>query len=108
MRRYYLALNNFFLLMLAGVAAAVPQLAFANDTQIGTTFCTIYKWMTGNTGRGLATICIITLGIVMMTTADRKMRSAIKVPAAIAVIFGATSIVGVLMGAVGGSGTVCP
>src|SRR5262245_7003489 len=79
----------------AALLLLVPELAYATDTPIGDMFCSMVKIATGNAGKGVCTICVITLGILQLR-GDRKLRSSILVPAAICVVFTAASIVSLL------------
>ncbi|NBX03232.1 MAG: hypothetical protein EBR02_04060 [Alphaproteobacteria bacterium] len=51
---------HFFLFVLFAV---VPEAALATDTPIGNVLCTVTGWFTGNTGKGLATIAVVIIGI---------------------------------------------
>lgn len=44
----------------------LPEASFAVDTAIGDMMCTVSGWMLGNTGKGLATLGMIMLGILAL------------------------------------------
>ena len=82
------------------VVAMVPQLALAGDT-IGNVLCNVVEWFNGPVGQGIATLAIIVIGIgALMGKVSWGM--AIIVGIGVAVIFGASAIVGEL--GAGGSG----
>ncbi len=81
------------LVLFAAVVVMLPDLAFADtDTTIGNTLCKVVGWFTGNTGKGIATIAIIVIGIgALMGKVSWGM--AIIVGIGVALIFGAASLV---------------
>lgn len=93
-----------FLMLLAAVAIMIPDLAFAtgSDTVIGTAFCNVISWFNGTTGKGIATIAIIVIGVgALMGKVSWGM--AIIVGIGVALIFGAASLVN----SIGGQGNDC-
>ncbi len=85
------------LVMLSAVVAMMPDMAFAtaataSDTVIGNMMCSVVGWFLGNTGKGLATIAIIVIGIgALMGKVSWGM--AIIVGLGISLIFGASALV---------------
>ncbi len=80
------------LVLFAAVVVMLPDLAFAADTTVGNTLCKVVGWFTGNTGKGIATIAIIVIGIgALMGKVSWGM--AIIVGVGVALIFGAASLV---------------
>lgn len=92
------------LMLFIAVTIAMPDLAFADvksdassDTVIATVFCNIIKWFTGTTGKGIATIAVIIIGIgALMGKVSWGM--AIIVGIGVALIFGAASLVNSIAG----------
>jgi type IV secretion system protein VirB2 len=93
------------LMLLAAVAIMLPDLAFAEtgvsvatgDTVIAAAFCNVIGWFTGTTGKGIATIAIIVIGVgALMGKVSWGM--AIIVGIGIALIFGAASLVNNIAG----------
>ena len=81
------------MLMLGAAAIMMPDYAFADgDTPIGNILCTVVGWFTGNTGKGLATIAVLIIGIGALL-GKVSWGMAIIVGVGIAVAFGAASIV---------------
>lgn len=79
--------------MLSAVAVMVPDLALATDnTPMGYVLCTVVKWFTGNTGKGLATIAITVIGIGALL-GKVSWGMAIIVGIGVAIVFGAAGIV---------------
>ncbi len=91
-----------FLVMLSAIVVMLPDLAFAQapvatETVIGNMMCTVVGWFLGNTGKGLATIAIIVIGIgALMGKVSWGM--AIIVGLGISIIFGASALVNSLAG----------
>lgn len=87
------------LLLLTPYAAlsAVPN-------AVDTTFCNIIKAMSGSTGKALETLCVIILGI-MMLTGKLSMKATMFEIVGAGLVVGAGSVV-VALGA--GSGAICP
>lgn len=80
------------LTLLCAVAIMVPDMSYAEDTVIGNTLCKVVGWFTGNTGKGIATIAIIVIGVgALMGKVSWGM--AIIVGIGVAIIFGASSLV---------------
>jgi type IV secretory pathway VirB2 component (pilin) len=99
------------LMLFAAVVIMIPDLAFAtpaleaNDTVIGSSLCKVVGWFTGNTGKGIATIAIIVIGVgALMGKVSWGM--AIIVGIGVALIFGAGSMVSSI-GTGGGSTEAC-
>lgn len=84
----------------------LPEMALAGgtlDNPMGNVLCKIVRWLTGTTGRALATIAIVIIGIgALMGKVSWGM--AIIVAMGIAIVFGASTIV-TLLG--GGSTDAC-
>lgn len=97
--------NTTWRLMLGFLACAVfmmPELAMA-QTPMGETLCRIVAWFTGTTGRALATLAIIIIGVgALMGKVSWGM--AIIVALGVAVVFGADQIMQLLGGGSGGCG----
>jgi type IV secretory pathway VirB2 component (pilin) len=96
----FLALTLFVAVMV------VPEMAFAGGGgdagAITETLCTLVTWMTGTTGRAVATLAIIIIGVgALMGKVSWGM--AIIVALGVAIIFGAPALVGML----GGQGGTC-
>ncbi len=47
----------------AGVITMIPEVATANDDPLSDPLCTIAEWFSGGTGKAIATVAIIFLGI---------------------------------------------
>ena len=91
------------LMMFAAVLITMPDLAFADatpsntDNPIGTVFCNAVNWFTGTTGKGIATIAIIVIGVgALMGKVSWGM--AIIVGIGVALIFGSASMVDAITG----------
>lgn len=102
-----LAWQMSLLVMLSAVVIMLPDMAFAAttgaDTVIGNMMCNVVGWFTGSTGKGLATLAIIVIGVgALMGKVSWGM--AIIVGLGIALIFGAAAMVNSL--GAGGSGCV--
>lgn len=88
------------LLALALFAAAMlaPSAGFAGttgDSPMGAVMCELIQWITGPTGRALATLAIIIIGVgALMGKVSWGM--AIIVAIGIAIVFGAPTILGLL------------
>jgi len=97
---------NICLAFLFGVAIMMlPEAVYAGDT-IGDVLCEVVGWFTGTTGKGIATLAIIVVGVgALMGKVSWGM--AIIVAIGVAVIFGAPTIVDDLA-ASNGSGGGCP
>lgn len=101
-----LAWQMSLLVMLSAVVIMLPDMAFATassgpNTPLGNMMCTVVSWFTGNTGKGLATLAIIVIGVgALMGKVSWGM--AIIVGLGIALIFGAAGVVNSL--SAGGSG----
>jgi len=105
------------LMLLAAVAIMLPDLAFAAgtgtgggggggttgaDTPIGKALCNVVAWFTGTTGKGIATIAIIVIGIgALMGKVSWGM--AIIVGIGVALVFGAASMVQSISGSAEGT-----
>jgi type IV secretion system protein VirB2 len=81
------------MVMLSAVVVMTPDLALAtSDTPMGNVLCTVVKWFTGNTGKGLATIAITVIGIGALL-GKVSWGMAIIVGIGVAIVFGAAGIV---------------
>ena len=93
------------LVMLSAVIIMMPDFAHATNTPMGNVLCTVVRWFTGNTGKGLATIAITVIGIGALL-GKVSWGMAIIVGIGVAIVFGAASIVNT-MGAGSGSSQSC-
>ncbi len=87
---------HWLFLGLFAVALFVPELASATpstDTPLGKTLCAVVGWFTGNTGKGIATLAIIIIGVGALL-GKVSWGMAIIVGLGVAVIFGAATLVG--------------
>lgn len=92
----FLALSLFVAVMV------IPEMALAQSTPISDTLCTLVNWMTGPTGRAIATLAIIIIGVgALMGKVSWGM--AIIVALGIAIVFGAPTLLDML----GGGGAAC-
>ena len=93
-----LTLTIFFVLLL-------PDVSFAANTTIGNMMCNVSGWMQGSTGRGIATLAMIMLGLLALFN---KISWGLAIIHAVggAIIVGASSIVTVMMNTPGITG--CP
>jgi type IV secretion system protein VirB2 len=92
------------MVMLAVAAVMAPDFALANggaDTNIGSTLCKAVQMITGNTGKGLATIAVVVIGIGALL-GKVSWGMAILVGVGVGIIFGAGTIVNAF--AAGGAG----
>jgi len=93
--------NNHMATVLACAAASIfivlilPLPALAADTPIGDIFCTLTGWASGNTGKALATIAIIIMGLYKLLGRISG-RAFLVTMLGIAIIFGAGSIIDAL------------
>ena len=88
------------MVMLSVVAIAVPQLALASivsGSPMSNALCTAATWITGNTGRGIATIGITVIGIGALL-GKVSWGMAMIVGVGVAIVFGSTAIVRLLGG----------
>ncbi len=96
------------LVMLSAVVAMMPDMAFAlttTDTVIGNMMCVVVGWFLGTTGKGIATLAIIIIGVgALMGKVSWGM--AIIVGLGISLIFGASALVNSLS-ASGSTATGC-
>lgn len=94
------------LLALACFLTMLPELAHAGvKTPMGNVLCTVVRWFTGNTGKGLATVSITVIGIAALQ-GKVSWGMAIVCGIGVAIIFGAGQLVNT-MGAGGGSTQTC-
>lgn len=95
------AWSAFLALALFAAVMLTPDLAHAGaDTPMGKVLCDLVNWLTGPTGRALATLAIIIIGVgALMGKVSWGM--AIIVAIGIAIIFGAPTILGILGGGAG-------
>ena len=93
------------MVMLSAIVILLPDMAFAaagQDTPIGNALCNVAAFFTGNTGKGLATLAIIVIGVgALMGKVSWGM--AIIVGLGTALIFGAAAMVN----AIGAGGSGC-
>lgn len=90
------------LFCLSAVLLMLPDLSYAQDP-IGDTLCTITGYLTGTTGRGIATVAVVFVGIGLFL-GKMSWGLAIAVGIGIGAIFGAEAIVNI----VGGGTSTCP
>ena len=90
------------LVVLAAFVMLLPDMAHATNTRMGNVLCTVARWFTGNTGKGLATIAITVIGIGALL-GKVSWGMAMIVGIGVAIVFGASAIVST-MGA-GAAGT---
>jgi len=77
------------------VALFAPDMALAADTPLGETLCKVVGWFTGNTGKGIATLAIIIVGVGALL-GKVSWGMAIIVGLGVALIFGAPQLLDVL------------
>lgn len=95
----FVCLALFAAVMLSPEAALATQTGNVGDVAnpLGSVLCSIVSWLTGTTGRALATIAIVIIGIgALMGKVSWGM--AIIVALGIAIVFGAGQIVSLLGG----------
>ena len=98
------------MIMLSAIVIMLPDMAFAAaaagvDTPLGGMLCNVAAFFTGNTGKGLATLAIIVIGVgALMGKVSWGM--AIIVGLGIALIFGASAMVTAIGTGTGANG--CP
>ena len=90
------------LVVLAAFVMLMPDLAQASDTRMGNVLCTVSKWFTGNTGKGLATIAITVIGIGALL-GKVSWGMAMIVGIGVAIVFGASQIVSTMGAGAGGT-----
>jgi type IV secretion system protein VirB2 len=91
------------MVMLSAVIVSIPDFAFASsDTPMGNVMCTVVKWFTGNTGKGMATIAITVIGIGALL-GKVSWGMAIIVGIGVAIVFGAAGIVDAMNAGAGGT-----
>ena len=99
------------LLMFSAILIMLPDLANASggssappgvNTPMGAVICTVVKWFTGNTGKGLATIAITVIGVGALL-GKVSWGMAIIVGVGIAILFGASGIVDAMFSGTGGT-----
>ena len=107
-RNLSMAWQTCMLAMLSAVIIMMPDFAHATssgDTPMGNVLCTVVRWFTGNTGKGLATIAITIIGIGALL-GKVSWGMAMIVGIGIAIVFGAGTLVNT-MGAGTGSSSAC-
>ena len=101
-----LALQVCLMVMLTVVIVTLPQLAYAasvvNASPMSNALCIAATWITGNTGRGIATIGITIIGIGALL-GKVSWGMAMIVGVGVAIVFGSTGIVQLLGGTAGAS-----
>lgn len=97
-----LSWSIFLTLTLFAAVMLLPDIALADgDEPISDTLCAIISWLRGTTGRAIATIAIIIVGVgALMGKVSWGM--AIIVAIGVAIVFGAPQIVEILGGGTGG------
>jgi type IV secretory pathway VirB2 component (pilin) len=97
------------MVMLSVVVIMLPQFAFAssvtNESPMSNALCIAATWITGNTGRGIATIGITIIGIGALL-GKVSWGMAMIVGVGVAIVFGSSAIVQLLGGTAGASGNV--
>lgn len=96
--------SAFLALALFVAVMVVPDMALAagSDNPLTDTLCTLVNWLTGPTGRAVATLAIIIIGVgALMGKVSWGM--AIIVALGIAIVFGAPTILNLL----GGGAATC-
>lgn len=89
---------------LSAVVIMMPDFAAAQaNTPMGNVLCTVVKWFTGNTGKGLATIAITIIGIGALL-GKVSWGMAIIVGIGVAIVFGAAGLVDAMNA---GAGSTC-
>ncbi|MDX1974594.1 MAG: TrbC/VirB2 family protein [Rickettsiales bacterium] len=97
----------FAMFVLTVLVVAMPDMALAGaDTPMGNVLCTVTKWFTGNTGKGLATIAITIIGIGALL-GKVSWGMAMIVGIGVAIVFGAAGIVDAMNGGVNNAATTC-
>ncbi len=86
------------LVMLSAIVIMLPDMAFASgETPIGNSLCNAVSFFSGKTGKALATIAILIIGIgALMGKVSWGM--AIIVGCGVALIFGAAAMVNLVAG----------
>jgi|SRR5579884_4473674 len=88
--------------LLSTVCIIMPEVVLAGaNTPLGNVLCTTQGWFTGNVGKGLATICVTTIGVLQLL-GKRKRTSSIRVAVGVAIIFGAAGVINMMGGGVNG------
>lgn len=84
-------------MILPDLAHAAPTTSTVTDSPLGSVLCRLVAWITGPTGRALATLAIIIIGVgALMGKVSWGM--AIIVAIGIAIVFGAPTILDLLGG----------
>jgi len=89
---YPSALQLTVAVLAAALLLVLPDMAFAANTPIGNIFCKAASWITGNTGKGLATIAVGIIGFGALL-GKVSWGLALIVGVGIAILFGAAGIV---------------
>jgi type IV secretory pathway VirB2 component (pilin) len=93
--------NTFFIILF--IFALFPAVSFAADaTAVGNMLCTVSGWALGNTGKGIATLSIVMLGILALLN-KMSWNFAILHVVGIALLEGAAGVVN----AINAGGTGC-
>src|SRR5271170_6884778 len=89
------------MVMLSVVVVMLPQFAFASSvtaaSPMSNALCIAATWITGNTGRGIATIGITIIGIGALL-GKVSWGMAMIVGTGVAIVYGSSAIVGLLGG----------
>lgn len=98
----FLALALFIAVMVVPEVAMAGGAGGGGDNPLTNTLCTLVQWLTGPTGRAVATLAIIIIGVgALMGKVSWGM--AIIVALGIAIVFGAPTLLNLL----GGGGQNC-
>ena len=87
-----------FAALLSAAVVLAPEFALAQEipdgtnTPFGTVFCTVVGWFLSNTGKGLATLAVIIIGIGALL-GKVSWGMALIVGTGVAIVFGAIGIV---------------
>ncbi len=94
------------MVMLTVAVIMAPDFAFAGAEPTGRILCTVVTWLTGATGKGIATIGIVILGIgALLGKVSWGMAMIVGIGAAI--IFGAAAMVDTLATSSGATTSAC-
>lgn len=95
---------NLTLLFAVGVCVSMlPDSAFASNNALETVFCNVVQLLTGTTGKAVATVAIIAVGVGALL-GKISWGMALIVAVGVALVFGA----GTIVDALGASANDCP